>query len=149
MKKSFLTTLLIILSLLISSESSEQTIADCQNSNSIDECLEQNSEAKSNYDNLYSPTNPPTVQGSENDATRVYYGYNACINAACGAYSTAIGYEALREGGDYSTGVGYRALYSAQSSATDNTAVGFEALFSNTTGSSNIAIGNALYSNTT
>ena len=52
------------MSLLTSSESSEQTIADCQ-FKLTDECLEQNSEAKSNYDNLYSPTNPPTVQGSE------------------------------------------------------------------------------------
>ena len=48
------------------------------------------------------------------------------------------------------TAVGYEALFSNTTDGIENTAIGFEALFSNTTGAGNTAVGGeALFSNTT
>ena len=58
-----------------------------------------------------------------------------------GNYSTAVGYQALNSNlGDANTALGYRALFS-NSTGSSNTAVGYWALFSNSTGSSNTAVG--------
>jgi len=57
----------------------------------------------------------------------------------------------LRSGGNNlnNTAIGYQALYS-NTTGNSNTAIGFNSLYSNTTGNSNTAIGfNSLYSNTT
>jgi hypothetical protein len=72
------------------------------------------------------------------------------------AYLGFSGNTGANDGGG-NTGVGYHALlnnmgiqYPFESISTDNTAIGSDALFSNTTGNFNVASGNeALYSNTT
>ena len=65
-------------------------------------------------------------------------------------YSTATGYMALKSNaGGQNTAYGYEALYS-NTNANYNTAIGAKALHSNTTATFNTSIGaNALYSNTT
>ncbi len=78
-------------------------------------------------------------------------------DATSGLYNTALGYEALRyaTSTDQNTAVGYQALRmsasgTADNSGNNNTALGYLALFSNTTGSFNTAQGaNSLYTNTT
>src|SRR5450432_1416265 len=75
-------------------------------------------------------------------------GYQALYLGGGGA-NTAVGAQALYNGGGNSnTAVGAKALYSSLSSASFNTATGFEALFNNISGSYNTASGyQALHSN--
>lgn len=82
--------------------------------------------------------------------------YHACDEIATGSYSfnTAVGCEALRGSltnanntGKYNTAVGDQALFN-NTSGSDNAAMGFKAIHSNSTGSFNTATGfEALYSN--
>jgi hypothetical protein len=96
--------------------------------------------------------------GSPNSAM----GYDALEWASTGTNNTAIGNGAMQGssaspmtgssatnvGGN--TAIGDSALYSLQGTATDNTAIGFDALRKNTTGLWNTGVGfTALYSNTT
>jgi hypothetical protein len=76
-------------------------------------------------------------------------GYQALFNSGGGA-NTATGAQALYNGGGYdNTAFGAKALYSSLSSASFNTATGYDALFSNVSGSYNTANGyQALRSNT-
>ena len=68
-------------------------------------------------------------------------GYNALNSVIDGKYNTAVGTGALKVGtSDNNTAVGYRASYT-NTSGGDNTAVGYSALYNNTTGSDNVAIG--------
>jgi len=72
----------------------------------------------------------------------------AVCQESCSGFSTALGEFALSNGGDQDTAVGYEALYH-ETTGFSNTAVGYSALNDNTTGFANAAIGNfALESNT-
>lgn len=73
-------------------------------------------------------------------------GYQSSYNSGSAAGNTSVGYQSLYQGGgNNSTAMGYRALYNAISFAEHNTAIGFEALFSNVENDGNTAIGaNAL-----
>ena len=75
-------------------------------------------------------------------------GYQA-LHLGGGGGNTAVGAQALYNGGGYdNTAFGARALYSSLSSASYNTATGFEALFNNLSGSYNTASGyQALHNN--
>ena len=105
------------------------------------------------YNSLKSNTS-----GSLNTAT----GYNALVANSTGSWNAAFGYESLSDNligngntafgtyslrngfgssNNYNTAVGYSALGTALSSGQDNTAIGAEALTSNTSGSSNTALG--------
>jgi hypothetical protein len=74
-------------------------------------------------------------------------GYNAGEFISTGFSNTAIGTSAMtgvsatRLTGQNNTAVGDTALNTIQGAASDNTAVGFQALFYNTTGSNNVALG--------
>ena len=93
------------------------------------------------YQALYSNTG-----GSQNTAT----GWVALFNNTTGSNNTANGSQALYSNtiGRDNTATGFGALYF--NTANYNTATGFQALNSNTTGNSNNAVGyQALYNNTT
>jgi hypothetical protein len=83
---------------------------------------------------------------------------SANIDCYASIYDTAFGYNSYQMGGydsssgaftgKYNTAIGVKTLYST--SSTDNTAVGYGALYSDTTGGYNSAFGSdSLYSNTT
>jgi hypothetical protein len=89
--------------------------------------------------------------GSPNDAL----GYDAGQYISSGASNVALGYEAMQGisatpiTGTGNTAVGNSALYTAQDAAASNTGVGYEALYSSTTGTQSTAVGDAaLYSAT-
>jgi trimeric autotransporter adhesin len=81
--------------------------------------------------------------GSPNDAL----GFNAGKYISTGSDNVALGYQAMTGisgtplTGSYNTAVGDQALYTIQGTASNNTAVGYQALGLNTTGSANTAIG--------
>jgi len=82
--------------------------------------------------------------GSGDSTNNTALGYQTLLVNDTGVGNTALGYRALYSNidGYYNTAVGYRALLSnAHPWATDNTAVGFETLRNNTSGSGNTAIG--------
>jgi hypothetical protein len=90
--------------------------------------------------------------GSPNDAL----GYNAGEYITSGTNNVALGYEAMMGisatplTGNDNTAVGNSALPLAQGAAANNTAMGYQALGSNTTGSNNTALGmQALWPNQT
>lgn len=87
--------------------------------------------------------------GSGNTAT----GSNALKNNAIGEGNTAYGRDALfNNTGDFNTAIGFRALFSQTTGSDEspNTAIGYLALFNNTLGGSNTATGvEALFHNTT
>jgi hypothetical protein len=83
-------------------------------------------------------------------------GANALIYATTGTHNTAIGTNSMQGvaatplTGSYNTAIGDSALLAIQGTAAFNTAVGSQALDTNTTGSDNTALGqNTLSSNTT
>jgi hypothetical protein len=82
----------------------------------------------------------------------VAVGRAALANSGNGSFQTAVGAGAVQfNTGSNNTGVGYEALYGVggSSSGSNNTATGYEALHSNTTGGSNTASGyEALFFNT-
>ncbi|MGO8700331.1 MAG: hypothetical protein ACLQVY_21785 [Limisphaerales bacterium] len=93
-----------------------------------------------------------SANGSPNDAL----GYEAGYYISTGADNVAIGYEAMQGvsatplTGNYNTAVGYQTLKSIQGATDDDTAIGYSALASDTTGTNNTAAGQgALGSNTT
>ena len=88
------------------------------------------------------------ISGTQNTAI----GNNAMVNNATGSNSVAIGWSAYSSGdynvivgsdagnnGSYDTAVGYQALYSDETGS--NTAVGYQAMSNVVTGSGNIAVG--------
>ena len=83
------------------------------------------------------------------DSIQTFFGKNAGVNTTTGFYNVAIGNESLvnnTSGGD-NTAMGVGSLYF--NNASQNTAIGRNALHNNQTGSANTAIGNhALYHNT-
>ena len=104
------------------------------------------------------PNNLLQVQDSDriqNAASTTYLGYQAGLYDV-GQWNSFIGYQAGYGSSTASTGaankniaVGYQSLFS-NSTGADNVALGDEALYSNTTGSHNSAVGSlALNSNTT
>lgn len=95
-----------------------------------------------------------TTTGSGNVGT----GWAALLSNTTGAYNTAVGLQALNFNttGNYNTALGTDALYvngydsTSQSYASNNTAVGYEAVFNNDTGYNNTGTGyKAVYSTTT
>jgi len=95
--------------------------------------------------------------GSNNTA----FGFYSMYNNVTGSNATAIGYQSMLYANNTSTpftntnvAVGFESLKSSPSPAAntgiDNSAIGYQTLFNNSSGSSNTAVGfNALYNNTT
>ena len=80
----------------------------------------------------------------------VAIGYKAMQTAQTSSYNTAVGWEALSlMTAGPNEALGYQALYT-NSTGTNNDAFGYQSLFSNTTGQYNVAFGQAaIYSNAT
>jgi hypothetical protein len=99
---------------------------------------------------LQGPQGPPGVGVLILPNERTGVGDGA-LNAGGDLGSTAVGYHALFNdiaGGQYNTAVGDQALLS-NTTGSSNTAIGFQALQNNTTGIENVAIGGAALQNTT
>jgi hypothetical protein len=77
-------------------------------------------------------------------------GYYAPVNMSGSGHNVAVGFDALPNNNGYdNTALGYNALFN-NTSGELNAAIGSQALYSNTTGSDNTAIGDmALFNNTT
>ena len=97
------------------------------------------------------PTALGTVYGKTDTSSLTFLGYGAG-NANTASYITAVGYQAaaLNTSGETLAAYGWQALYS-NTTGVDNTAIGsFRPLYANTTGGYNVAVGRqALYLNTT
>ena len=82
--------------------------------------------------------------GSSNSA----FGIGALGNNTTGSANTAVGYQAAYAGSANITAIGYQAAYNEASA--NSTALGYQALFTSNGGNENLAVGHsALYSNTT
>ncbi len=102
------------------------------------------------------PANIDALTDAIHDTATTYnlfLGSSSGLNVAAGGlYNTAYGYEAYKaaaaSSGDNNTAIGYQSMYS-NDTGSENTAAGYKSLYSNTSGNYNTAIGyNALYSNT-
>jgi len=91
----------------------------------------------------------PLSLGGGDVLTNVAIGLQSLSSNLLGVQSTAIGYNVLTKAtADYNTAIGYQSLFSA-TTGHSLTAIGVNSLRSNTTGAQNTAIGvNALYTNT-
>ena len=89
-------------------------------------------------------------QATVSNSSNVAVGYAACYSLSSGGDNVAIGEEAMRASTSAAgnTCVGYQSGYNL--SGNQNTALGYQALYNDTSGNNNIALGaQALYSGTT
>ena len=104
-----------------------------------DQALTATTSGTLSWSTVSSPAATPTVLGTVYGSMNSGSPYLTAVGFRAGASNTA----------SSNTAVGYEALYTT-TSGVSNIAIGFEPLYSNTTGSANLAIGNyALDSNTT